>query len=282
VSLSGAGLGICLAIVSAFATAFSRAYVKAGEDKLAVQAWIRLTGLALFLPIAVAFGSPPAGLMPWIVAAALVHAVYQWALIQSYRLSDFSIAYPLARGTAPLFTLLFGVVILGERLSIEVAFGITLLCAGILTLVRHGSVHLKGALVAGLTGLLTTAYSVIDAKGVRLAETPMHFIAWFYVADAFSMPGLLLIRDRGRIGPALGREVATGLKAGVLALAAFVPALFAFDLAPVGAVAALRETSVLIGLVLGGAMLKEALDLRRGIGALMILAGGITVAWWSA
>ncbi|PLK25962.1 DMT family transporter [Novosphingobium sp. TH158] len=280
--LSGTSLGIALAVVSAFATAFSHAYLKAGEDKLAVQAWIRLTGLAVFLPIALAFGSPPAGLMPWIVGAALVHALYQWALIHSYRLSDFSIAYPLARGTAPLFTLLFGVLVLGDRPEWEVALGVLILCAGILTLVRHGSISLKGALVAGATGLLTTAYSIIDAKGVRLADTAMHFIAWFYVADAFAMPALLMARDGGNMGPALRREVATGLKAGLLALAAFVPALFAFDLAPVGAVAALRETSVLIGLVLGGAMLKEALDLRRGIGALMILAGGVMVAWWSA
>jgi drug/metabolite transporter (DMT)-like permease len=133
-----------------------------------------------------------------------------------------------------------------------------------------------------MTGLLTTAYSLIDARGVRLADSALHFIAWFYVADGFSMPALLAIRDGGRIGPALNREAAIGIKAGLLALAAFVPALFAFRLAPVGAVAALRETSVLIGLVLGGTMLKEAIDLRRAIGALMILAGGVMVALWSA
>lgn len=281
-SFTGAQLGIVLAIASAFATAFSHAYVKAGDDKLAVQAWIRLTGLVAFLPMALTFGSPPASLMPWIVAAAIVHAIYQYALIHSYRLSDFSIAYPLARGTAPLFTLLFGMLVLGDRPPFAVALGVALLCAGILALLRHGSISPKRALVAGLTGLLTTAYSVIDAKGVRLADTALHFIAWFYVADGFSMSALLLMRDDGRIGPALKREAATGIKAGVLALAAFVPALFAFRLAPVGAVAALRETSVLIGLVLGGAMLKEDMDLRRAFGALMILAGGVIAAFWSA
>ncbi|MFM5929765.1 MAG: EamA family transporter [Novosphingobium sp.] len=275
-------LGILLALASAFATAFSHAYLKAGTDKLAVQAWIRLTGLAAFGPVALAFGTPPASLMPWIVAAALVHALYQWVLIHSYRLSDFSIAYPLARGTAPLFTLLFAVVMLKEVPSFGTVLGVVLLCSGILALVRHGTVSLAGAAVAGLTGLLTTAYSLIDAKGVRLADSALHFIAWFYVADGFSMPALLAIRDGGRIGPALKREAAIGIKAGLLALAAFVPALFAFRLAPVGAVAALRETSVLIGLVLGGTMLKEAIDLRRAIGALMILAGGVMVALWSA
>lgn len=279
---AGEQLGIALALVSAVATAFAHAYLKIGDDKLAVQAWIRLIGLAGFLPLAVHFGTPPAALMPWIVAAALVHASYQWVLIHSYRLSDFSIAYPLARGTAPLFTLLFGVIILQDRPQAEVVAGIAILCGGILTLVRHGSISLRGALVAAGTGLLTTAYSIIDAKGVRAAESALHFIAWFYIADGISMPALLMIRDGGRIVPALQREPAIGIKAGLLALASFVPALFAFRLAPVGAVAALRETSVLIGLVLGGAMLKEALDMRRAVGALLILAGGAMVALFTA
>lgn len=280
--LTDAQLGIALALVSAVATAFAHAYLKVGEDKLAVQAWIRLIGLAAFLPLAFHFGTPPAALMPWIVGAALVHATYQWALIHSYRLSDFSIAYPLARGTAPLFTLLFGVIVLRDWPAVEVVAGVAILCAGILTLVRHGSISRRGALVAAATGLLTTAYSIIDAKGVREAESALHFIAWFYVADGFTMPALLAMRDGGRILPALRREPAIGIKAGMLALVSFVPALFAFRLAPVGAVAALRETSVLIGLVLGGAMLKEALDMRRAIGALLILAGGAMVALWTA
>lgn len=280
--LAGVELGIALALLSAVATAFSHAYLKVGQDKLAVQAWIRIIGLAAFLPLAIHLGTPPAALMPWIVAAALVHATYQWALIHSYRLSDFSIAYPLARGTAPLFTLLFGVLILRDRPAIEVVAGVAILCAGILALVRHGSISLRGAVVAAVTGLLTTAYSIIDAKGVRAADSALHFIAWFYVADGFSMPALLMMRDGGRILPALRREPAIGIKAGLLALASFVPALFAFRLAPVGAVAALRETSVLIGLVLGGAMLKEALDMRRAIGALLILAGGAMVALLTA
>lgn len=154
--LTGAQLGIALALVSAVATAFAHAYLKVGQDKLAVQAWIRLIGLAAFLPLAIHFGTPPAALMPWIVSAALIHATYQWALIHSYRLSDFSIAYPLARGTAPLFTLLFGVIVLRDQPAVEVMAGVAMLCAGILTLVRHGSISRRGALVAAATGLLTT------------------------------------------------------------------------------------------------------------------------------
>ena len=99
---------------------------------------------------------------------------------------------------------------------------------------------------------------------------------------SLGVAALLMMRDGGRILPALRHEPAIGIKAGLLALASFVPALFAFRLAPVGAVAALRETSVLIGLVLGGAMLKEALDMRRAIGALLILAGGAMVALFTA
>ena len=60
-------------------------------------------------------------------------------------------------------------------------------------------------------------------------------------------------------------------------MAAFAPALFALGLAPVGAVAAVRESSVLFGLVLGSLILKEKLGMRRIIGGSLVMAGTLGV-----
>ena len=62
-----------------------------------------------------------------------------------------------------------------------------------------------------------------------------------------------------------------------MAVISFAPALFALALAPVGAVAAVRESSILFGLVLGSWMLKERLGWRRLSGGLLVLAGTIAV-----
>lgn len=275
--MSSLTLGLLLALVSTVSTAFAHAYLKAGHNKLTVQAWVRMTGFAFALPFAFWVGLPPASLVPWIIGAAAIHAVYQLTLTWSYTVSDFSVAYPLARGATPVFTSLLGVGLLGDRLGPYMIGGIAIITLGILLLARKGGLTRWGLVAAMLAALLTTAYTIIDAHGVRLASEPLLFIVWFYLADGISMPTTLIVKERNGVFAVLASEFSTGIRAGIMALLAFVPALFAFDLVPVGAVSALRECSVLIGLALGGAMLKERLDRNRIFGATLIMIGGIII-----
>lgn len=229
------------------------------------------------LPFAVAVGLPPAQLVPWLIAAGAVHALYQLTLTWSYSVSDFSAAFPLARGATPLFTTALGVAVLGDEPALLMVAGVLVISLGVISLVRRRAVTRIGFIAAAAAALLTTCYSLIDAKGVRLAPTPLVFVAWFFIADSVTMPAVLLMRERRNTLTALRSEWRTGIAAGLLAIGAFAPALFAFDLAPVGAVSALRECSVLIALALGGAMLKERLDRDRIIAAVLIVAGGLLI-----
>ena len=54
---------------------------------------------------------------------------------------------------------------------------------------------------------------------------------------------------------------------------------YAMRIAPVGPVAAIRESSVLIGLVLAAVMLKERLDARRIAAGLLIVAGAVALVF---
>lgn len=273
----GLALGLALALFSAITSAFAHATLKSGDDKLAVMAWIRLVELTSALPFVLWIGLPPDDLWPWILGAVAIHALYQLILSWSYTVSDFTAAYPIARGFTPIFTALLGIVVLGDRLDGIALAGIAIVSGGILALATSRALTPAGLLAACLTGLLTTAYTLIDAKGVRAAPDPLTFIAWFYLICGVPIPLMLLIRSGRRTAALLAHDVRPGLAAGVLALLSFAPALFAFGMAPVGAVAALRETSVLIGLVIGAVMLKERLDRRRIGGGLLVTAGMLTI-----
>ena len=275
--MSNLTIGLLLALLSTCATALAHAFLKAGRDKLAVQAWIRLVGLAVAIPFAIWMGPPPVYLIWWIVGAAAIHAVYQFVVSWSYSVSDFSVAFPLARGATPIFTCILGVALLGDRLGTLMIAGVAIVSVGILLLALRGGVTRIGLAAAALAAMLTTAYTIVDAHAVRIAPEPLLFIAWFFVADGFSMPAALFARSRGNGLAALAGEARTGAAAGVVTLFAFVPALFAFALAPVGAVSALRECSILIGLALGGTMLKEKLDGNRIAGAALIVLGGLAI-----
>ncbi len=271
--MSPATIGLTLGLMSAISTAFAHALIKAGGDKLAVQAWIRLTGLMIALPFMFWLGLPPTYLWPWLIAAAAVHALYQAVVTWSYSVSDFAAAFPIARGAAPIATALIGMVLLGDRFDMATLFAISLVSLGILALAQGQSIKRAGLIAACLAGIGTTTYSLIDAKGVRIAPDALTFIAWFYMLDGFSMPALHFARTRGQAVALLRANAGKGLAAGALSFLAFAPAILAFRFAPVGMVAALRETSILIGLIVSHRLLKETVDRKRLTGALLITAG---------
>lgn len=269
--------GLLLALFSAFASAFAHALLKSGRSKLAVLAWIRFVELTLALPFVLWVGLPPAALWPWLLAAVGIHALYQLILSWSYTVSDFTAAYPIARGFVPLFTALGGIALLGDRLTVAALGGIVLVSGGILALARGRAISPAGLAAAAIAGLFTTAYTLVDAQGVRSAPDALTFIAWFFLLGAVPMPLALLARHGRESLALLARDRRRGVAAGLMAVVAFAPALFALALAPVGAVAAVRETSILFGLVLGALILKERLDRRRIVGALLVTAGTLGV-----
>ncbi len=270
-------LGLGLAAFSAITTAAAHASVKSGIDKLAVQAWVRLIGLALALPVAIGAGLPPRSLVSLLVAAATLHAVYQLTLSWSYTATDFTVAYPIARGVAPIATALSAVVILRELPGTAVMISIAIVSAGIIALAAGRSISRLGVVAAVMTGLLTTAYTVVDAQGMRLSPDAFKFISWFFVLDGVSMPVAFLALRRGRALSAFVADRKAGIAAGIMAPVSFVPALYALSLAPIGAVAAIRETSVLIGMLIGHRILREAVDRRCIIGAALIMVGALGI-----
>ena len=83
----------------------------------------------------------------------------------------------------------------------------------------------------------------------------------------------ILVR-RGRPAFAYLRASArTGLVGGACSLAAYGIVLWAMTRAPIAAVAALRETSVLFAALIGSMWLKEGFGWRRIAGAASVVAG---------
>lgn len=258
---------------SALTTAAAHAFLKAGRDKLAVQAWIRMIGAGVALPLAIMVGPPPSGLWPLLTAAAAVHAIYQLVPSWSYAASDFTAAYPVARGVAPVAGALGGIALLGDALRPVALAAIATITLGIIIVAAMRSLS-RSALVAAIAaGGLTSVYSIVDAAAIRAAPSVTMFLAWFYLADGVAMPVLFAVRRPGTRVAALRRDSRYGVAAGVLALAAFVPALIAFRLAPVGIVSAIRETSIVGALVIGAVVLGEPVTRQRLTGAAAIVVG---------
>lgn len=275
--MSLVGVGLALAGVSAVASSSAHALLKSGGDKFAVQAWSSMLCLGLALPFLFWVGLPERTLWFGLFAGWVLHTLYYLVLIWSYSSSDYSVAYPIARGIVPILSTVLGIGLLGDRLSLPVLAGVIIISIGIFLLGFNRAMSRSGLLAAGLAGLLNTLFTLVDAKGMRVAADPMTFLVWYYILDGISMPLLFALRSRSKMAEVAAANARTGIFVGIASLFAFLPTLIAFRLAPVGAVSAIRATSVIFSLLLGGQLLKEQLDSRRIWGAMLVTLGAVAI-----
>ena len=271
-------LGITLAVLGAgFLHAGWNALLKSapGGDALLDTATV-VAGSAVWGLAVVPFVPPPAAAAwPYMAASATIHFGYYLTLAQAYRTGDLSFAYPLMRGTAPLIVALLGVAFLGELPTALMAAGIVLISVGIVSIafVQHRSHPRAAAYWAFANAAIIAAYTLVDARGVRASGSAAGYVSWLIFLEG--LPFLLwVLRRRGRAAVQYVRSSATrGLIGGGCSLAAYGIVLWAMTQAPVAAVAALRETSVLFAALMGSLWLKESFGLPRLAGAVSVVLG---------
>lgn len=270
-------IGIALALISSLTTASAHALLKAGKDRLAVRALIGAVGTVAFAPVCFFVPVPTNNVIPWLLSASALHTTYQLVLIRAYEASDFAVAYPIARGIAPIATAILGMALLGDQITAGTIVGVGLVGAGILTIAISRMILTSGLIAAGIAGLLTTTYTIVDAHAIRMSPSAMTFVAWFFLLDGIIMFPIFATLRRGRVIALLRSEGRQGFMAGVTSLVSFGSALIALRLAPVGIVSALRETSVVFGMMIAAFFLRESVDRRRAGAAVMVALGAVLI-----
>lgn len=273
-------IGVFAALVSALSQAAAHALLAAGRDKLVIRGLIGLTGLVVAAPLTLLVPLPAGELWLWLLASGALHAIYQLTLIKAYDGEDFSVAYPLARGVVPLATAILGVSILGDRISSMALFAVALVSFGLLFMAAERRPAYTGMVAAIGAGILTTAYTLLDAYAVRASPSLWTFVVWFFVFDGFIMCAIA-VANRGRLLlPAVRKELRPGLWAGFSSLITYSTALVALRLIPAGSAAAIRETSIVFGALIAGVFLQEHVNGRRKLGIALVAAGGAGAALW--
>lgn len=221
-------------------------------------------------------GLPPSAAWPYIVASAVVHTGYNLLLLASYQLGEFSQAYPLARGTAVWVVALFSLVVLHRALETAQLVGILIISAGLISLVVLGGLPGRAELpllgVAVATGLMIALYTVID--GVAVERMPLvSYTGWMFLLEGVPLPIIAVLRRRWDLGKAVRRLGVQGLTGGVISLAAYSIVLWAQTSGALAPIAALRESSIVFGALIGAIFLGERLGTRRAFAATVVLVG---------
>lgn len=263
-------------IASGSIHAVVNAIVKSGRSKMASRAATDGTSALLLLP-GVLLVPWPSGAWPWLGLSTLVHCLYLLALVKAYEHADFSAAYPVLRGTAPLVTALVTIGVLGEGASMLEIAGIACLGGGILTLAIGRHLDRASLGWALLTGVCTAAYTVADAHGVRAAPTVMSYVVWCFVLMGSTIVAQFALMTKGAVFADMAAAWKPCAVAGVLSIVTYGLALYALSLGPTAPLAALRETGMVTALVIAVVFLKERVTASRVLAVLGILAGAALI-----
>jgi drug/metabolite transporter (DMT)-like permease len=269
--------GVLLAILfGALLHASWNALVKRAPIKLVATAGVAI-GAALISAVALPFLPTPASeSWPYLAASVIAELLYGVLLSAAYRLGDLGLTYPLMRGAAPLLVALASGPLIAEQLSRPTWAGVCLICGGIFCLIMDARSRGHSGPAMGLALLnaaVIACYTVIDGLGVRASGSAPAYTLWIFLLTGVPWLVWLARKNRPHRWGEIRRPVALSLLGGACSLGSYGIALWAMTRAPVAMVAAVRETSIVFGSLLGIFVLRERVTLGRAIAAAAIVIG---------
>ena len=266
---------LLLILFAAIIHAWWNTWLKISGDRLAALATIAAGwgGFAILITPFVAFPDPAA--WPFLAASVIVHTLYALVLIRAYRDADLSVAYPISRGTGPAIVAFVSVAFLGDVLGMTGFVAVALIVAGIGWLgFAAGTGNHSGLLWSLATGVLIGVYTLLDGSGARAGRSPHGYAVWLFLLTALPIP-VIATAVHGRALLALARPLwLKGFAAGLFSALAYWIIIWGMSVAPMGLVAAVRESSVLFAAWFSGSLLAE----RVRWGPVILVFSGIVLA----
>jgi drug/metabolite transporter (DMT)-like permease len=269
-----------IVLLAALLHASWNAMLHGNRDRFLSMTWMSIAIGAVSTLIALCTPLPASASWPYIVASGLVHDLYNANLVRAYRRGDLALAYPIARGSSPLLVTLGAALFAHEAIGPLHALGVVMISGGIIAIALQGQ-HMsrQGVLAALTTGATIAIYTVIDGIGVRLSgDKALAYTAWIFMfywlmpLAFIAMRGFAAMWTPVRTQPA---AVGSSLVGGLVSLAAYGIVIWALQSGAMGAVSALRETSVVFAVLIGRVLLQETVTAKRWIACVIVAAGAV-------
>jgi drug/metabolite transporter (DMT)-like permease len=269
---------ILLVLSAAFLHASWNALLRGGADRsqsmLIMNITVGVAGLAMM-----AVAGLPSSATAYVFASGLIHLVYNALLVRMYRSGDLGETYPVARGSSPALVALGGSLFAAEWMDLLGSIGIGLVCVGIFMLAfAKGRLHAMNLPAALATGISIAAYTVVDGLGVRASGNWIAYTGGMFAFFLF-VPLWHLAGGKRAIFAVPLAEAGKAASGGLISLAAYGAIIWAMQESAMGAISALRETSVVFAALLGAAFLNERLTPLRIAACCVIAAGAACVGW---
>lgn len=280
---------VALLLVSAMLHAAWNLLVKRARVKLVFTWWALVVGFVCTGPVLTIGPRLPLRVWPYVLASAGFEVAYFFTLTCAYDRGDFSLVYPIARGTAPGLLAVWSVLFLGEWPSAGGSVGLALLLVGLVIVgggaqwvrrSRHGRMPLGigGAGAAFATAGCISIYSVIDGAAVRSVPPFPYAVIVLGFTALFAAPIVAARFGRPTIIAEWRANWPRIVIVGILSLTTYTVVLIAFTRTRVGYTGAVREVSIVFAAFMGWRLLGEQFGRLRTGGAILIFTGILIIA----
>ena len=261
--------------------------VKRAKEKQ-VFIWCSLiAGTIIFSPLLLTSPLFLVSTWPYLISSALVEVIYYITLIRAYENGDFSLVYPMARGAAPAFLLIWATFFLGERPRFFGLMGIALLVFGLIIVggktwwtLRKTSGFSKSALALALgVACCISIYTAIDGAAVRHVSPLPYTVLVIALAALFITPAVVKRYGNDAIADEWRANWLRITLVGLFTLLAYILALKAYSIARVSYAGSVREISVVFAAFVGWRWLGESFGAIRLVGAMFIVVGILVIAF---
>ncbi|HYL01051.1 MAG TPA: DMT family transporter [Steroidobacteraceae bacterium] len=271
---------IVLPLCAAVLHATWNAALRSSADRMWFVTVMSFASTVAAIPFVLLLPAPLKASWAYLAVSALLQTVYAFLLAYAYALGELGLVYPIVRGSVPLLVTVGGFLLAGQRLGGLALLGVVLISAAIVSQ-AWGSARTERKAVthAIVTALFVGSYVIADALGVRLAGNAQSYAAWIWMIYGVLMPaGYLLLRRRMRL-ELRARDTWKAAAGGLLSFGSYGAVIAALALGNVGAISALRETSIVFSALIGRMFLGERLSVRRALVCLTVTAGAVLIGY---
>ena len=271
---------VCIVLFAALLHASWNTMVKGGGNKLFEVTLLAMASSTLCLCAIPFLPLPAPAAWPLLALSSVIHFTYNVCIAAAYTRVDLSFGYTIMRGCAPLFTAM-AMLLLGSPLSPGGWGGVLLLCCGVLTL-TWDTMHVSRARPSDLAIIFGTAvvimgYTLADGYGARVSGHAVSYACWIFFIEAFPLMAFVFLRHRKAFLPYARARLRVAPFSGLCNVGSYGIAIWAMTKAPIALVAALRETSVIFGMLLSILILKEPFTPARLIAVLLVASGTMLI-----
>jgi drug/metabolite transporter (DMT)-like permease len=276
-------VALLLIFIASFTHAFWNFLAKKSNGGIAFIWLTYCASSIIFLPVMLVqyFNSPFTFSLTVAVVAlisALLRLGYFLLLQTGYQKADLSVVYPLARGSAPLFSTFGAIIILAERPTLNSFIGLFLIITGVMIITNlkfhsHDSKITLGVVFGISTGFVIGLYTLWDKEAIaHFKLSPLLITYASHIVGAAILAPLVFIKKQS-ISHEIKLQKWRILGIAILSPVSYLLVLEAMKTTPIIYIGPARELSIVFGVFIGNKLMAEKDTRRRLVASFIILAG---------